>query len=150
MNKPVYLDFSILQTSRTLMYELWYGYIKPKYQNNAKLCYMDTGSFIIHTKTEDFYKDIAGDIEKRYDISNYEVDRPLPKGMNKKAIDLMKDELERMILTEFVALRSKACIYLSLMIVKTAYLRMKSYQNHNKDLKMKDIVYILKKSIRLH
>ena len=64
MNKPVYLDFSILETSRTLMYELWHDYIKRKYQNNAKLCYMDTGSFIIHTKTEDFYKDIAGDVEK--------------------------------------------------------------------------------------
>ena len=95
------------------MYELWYDYITPKYQNNAKLCYMDTGSFIIYTKTEDFYKDIAGDVEKRYDISNYEVDRPLPKGMNKKPIGLMKDELGGMILTEFVALRPKACIYLT-------------------------------------
>ena len=92
MNKPVYLGLSILEISKTLMYEFWYDYIKPKYQNNAKLCYMDTGSFIIHTKTEDFYKDIAGDVEKRYGISNYEVDRTLPKGMNKKAIGLMKDE----------------------------------------------------------
>ena len=80
MNKPVYLDFSILETSRTLMYELWHDYIKPKYQNNAKLCYMDTGSFIIHTKTEDFYKDIAGDVEKRYGISNYELIEHYQKG----------------------------------------------------------------------
>ena len=92
MRKTVYLVLSILEISKTLMYEFWYDYIKPKYQNNAKLCYMDTGSFIIHTKTEDFYKDIAGDVEKRYGISNYEVDRTLPKGMNEKAIGLMKDE----------------------------------------------------------
>ena len=46
------------------MYEFWYDYIKPKYQNNAKLCYMDTDSFIINIKTEDFYEDIANDVEK--------------------------------------------------------------------------------------
>ena len=54
LNKPVYLCFSILDISKTLMYEFWYDYIKPKYQNNAKLCYMDAGSFIIHIKTEIF------------------------------------------------------------------------------------------------
>ena len=59
MNKPVYLDLSILEISETLMYEFWYDYIKSKYQCNAKLCYMDTGSFTIQIKTEDFYKDIA-------------------------------------------------------------------------------------------
>ena len=59
MNKPVYLDLSILEISETLMYEFWYDYIKSKYQCNAKLCYMDTDSFTIQIKTEDFYKDIA-------------------------------------------------------------------------------------------
>ena len=88
------------------MYEFWYDYIKPKYQNNAKLCYMDTGSFIINIKTEDFYKDIADDVEKRFDTSNYEVYRPLPKGKNEKVIGLMKDELGEKIMTEFVALRA--------------------------------------------
>ena len=82
----VYLDLSILEISKTLMYEFWYDYIKPKYQNNAKLCYMDTDSFIIHLKTEDFYKDIADGVKNRYDTSNYGVDRPLPKGMNKNVI----------------------------------------------------------------
>ena len=72
MNKPLYLGLSILEISKTLMYEFWYDYIKPKYQNNAKLCYMDTESFIINIKTEDFYEDIANDIEKRSDTSNYE------------------------------------------------------------------------------
>ena len=76
------------------MYEFLYDYIKSKYQNNAKSFYMDTGSVIIHIKTEDFHKYIADDVKKRYDTSNYEVDRALPKGMNKKVIGLMKDELE--------------------------------------------------------
>ena len=73
------------------MYEFWYDYMKPKYADNVKLCYMDTDSFIMHIKTEDFYKDIADDIEKRFDTSNYgsnaiEFKRPLPKGINKKVI----------------------------------------------------------------
>ena len=59
-------------------------YMKPKYGDNIKLCYMDTDSFIIHIKTEDFYEDIANDVEKRFDTSNYEVNRPLPTGKNKK------------------------------------------------------------------
>ena len=62
MNNPVYLGLTILELSKTLMYEFWYDYIKPKYRNNAKLCYMDTGSFIINIKTEDFYKDIPHDV----------------------------------------------------------------------------------------
>ena len=92
MNKPVYLGMSILDISKTLMYEFWYDYIKPKYQDKAKLCYMDTGSFIIHIKTEDFYEDIADDVEKQFDTSNYDddVDRPLPKAMNKKKLFFSK------------------------------------------------------------
>ena len=82
----------MLEISKTLLYEFWYDYIKPKYQNNAKLCYVNTGSFIINTKTKDFYEDIANDLEKRFDTSNYEVNRPLPKGKNKKVIGLMKNE----------------------------------------------------------
>ena len=72
MNKPVYLGLSILEISKTLMYEFWHDYIKPKYQNNVELCYMDTDSFIIYVKAEDFYEDIADDVEKRFDTSNYE------------------------------------------------------------------------------
>ena len=93
MNKPIYLGLSILEISKILMYEFLYDYMKPKYGNNVKLCYMDTDSFIMSIKTEDFYKDIANDVEKRFDTSNYEVDRPLPTGKNKKLIGLMKDEL---------------------------------------------------------
>ena len=92
MNKPVYLGMSILDISKTLMYEFWYDYIKPKYQDRAKLCYMDTDSFVIHIKTEDFYEDIADDVEKWFDTSNYSKDdnRPLPIGKNKKVIGLSK------------------------------------------------------------
>ena len=112
MNKPVCLAFSILEISKTLMYEFWYDYIKPKYQNNAKVCYMDTDSFIILTQTEDFYKDIADDVEKRFDASNYECDRPLLTRKNKKVIGLMKDELEGKITPEFVALTPKTYSYI--------------------------------------
>ena len=65
MNKPVYLGLLILEISKKLMYEFSYDYVKPKYQDNAKLCYMDSDSFIISIKTEDFYEDIANDVEKK-------------------------------------------------------------------------------------
>ena len=93
LNKPVYLGLSILEISKTLMYEFWYDYMKPKYSDNVKLCYMDTDSCIMHIKTKDFYKDTADDVEKRFDTANYEVSRSLPTGENKKVIGLMKDEL---------------------------------------------------------
>ena len=60
-----------------MIYEFLYDYIKPKYQDNARICYMNTDSFIIYIKTEDVYEDIADDVEKRSDTSNYEVNRPL-------------------------------------------------------------------------
>ena len=112
MNKPVYLGLSILEINKTLMYGFEYDYIKPKYQNNSKLCNMDRDSFIINIKTEDFYEDIANDVEKTFDTSNYEVDRPLPKGRNKKVIGLMNDEVGGKIMTEFASLRLKTYSYL--------------------------------------
>ena len=93
MNKPVYLGLSILEVSKTLMYEFWYDYMKPKHDDNVKLCYMDTDSFIMHIKIGDFCKDIADDVEKRFDTSNYECDRPLPTEKNKEVIGLMKDKI---------------------------------------------------------
>ena len=103
INKRIYLGLSVLEISRKLMYECWYDYLKPKYDDNVKLCYMDTDNFIMHIKTEDFYKDIADDVEKRFDKSNYEVNRALPTGKNKKKIRLMKDELGGRIMAELVA-----------------------------------------------
>ena len=67
MNKPVHLGLSILELSKILMYEFWYDYVKPKYGEKAKLCYMDTNSFIVYIKTDDIYKDIAEDVETRFD-----------------------------------------------------------------------------------
>ena len=75
------------------MYEFWYIYVKPKYGEKAKSCYVDTESFIIHVKAEDIYKDIAEDVEKRSDTSNFKIDRPLPIAKNNKVIGLMKDGL---------------------------------------------------------
>ena len=97
MNKPIYLV--ILEISKTLMYEFWYDYMKPKYNDNVKLCYMETDSFIMDIKANDFYKDISNDVENKFDTSNYEVNRPLPTGKNKKIIGLMKDELGGKIIT---------------------------------------------------
>ena len=75
MNTPVYLGLSVLEMSITVMYEFWYDQGKPKYREKAKLCYMNTGSFIVYIKTGD----VAKDIETRFDASNYKLDRPLPK-----------------------------------------------------------------------
>ena len=86
MNKPIYLGLSLLEISKTLIYEFWYGYMKPKYANNVKLCYMDTDSVIMNIKTNDFYKDISNDVENRFDTSNYEVNRPLPTGKEKSLV----------------------------------------------------------------
>ena len=113
MNKPIYLGLSILDISKILRYKFWYDYMKPKNNNNVKLCYMDTDSFIMNIRTNDFYKDIANDVEKRFDTSNYEVNRPLPTGKNKKVIGLIKDELGGKIITEFVTLRPKTYSYLT-------------------------------------
>ena len=101
MNKLIYLDQAILDISKTLMYEFWYDYIKTKYGDKARLCYMDTGSFIINIKTEGFYKDIANDVNEWFDTSNYDKKdkRPLPIGINKNVIGMFKDELGGNIIT---------------------------------------------------
>ena len=114
MNKPICLEMSILGISKTLMCEFWYDYINQKHKDKAKLCYNDTDSFVIHIKTKDFYEDIANDVEKWFDTSNYDESnkRPLPIGKNKKAIGLFGDELGENIMEEFVGLRAKTWEYL--------------------------------------
>ena len=64
MNRPVYLGLSILELSKILMYEFWHGYVKPKYGEKAKLCYMDTDSSIVYIKTDDISKDIEQNMLK--------------------------------------------------------------------------------------
>ena len=114
INKPVYLGQAKLDISKIFMYEFWYNYIKPKYGDNARLCYMGSDSFVINIKTEDFYKDVSNDVEKWFDAFNYDINdkRLLPIGENKKVIGLLKDELGGKIMKEFCALRAKAYSYL--------------------------------------
>ena len=116
MNKPIAVGQAILDISKTLMYEFWYDYLKPKYQDNIKLCYMDTDSFIIQIETDDFFKDISNDVDKWFDTSKYDKNdnRPLEIGKNKKIIDKFKDELNGKIITEFIALRAKTYAYTQL------------------------------------
>ena len=118
MKKPIYLGLSILEISKIIMYEFWYDYVKKKYEDMVKLCYMDTDSLIMNIKTKDIYKDIAQDVEERFGTSNYDVDRPLPKGKNKKVIGLIKDELGGGIITEFVALRPKTYSYMTVEFIE--------------------------------
>ena len=82
MGIPVYLGFAILELSKILTYQFWYDYARPEYIKKMKLCYMDTDSFIAYLKTDDIYKDIAEDVEIRFDTSNYELEKPLRKGKN--------------------------------------------------------------------
>ena len=112
MNKPLYLGLSILELSKILMYEFWYDYVKPEYGKKINLYYMDIDSFFAYIKTDDIFKDIAEDVETRFDTSNYELERPFPKVKNKKVIGLMKDELGGKIMTKFVGLRTKPYSYL--------------------------------------
>ena len=109
MNKPVYLGMSILDISKILMYDFWYDYLKPKYNDKAKLCYMDTDSFVLNIFTEDFFEDINNDVERWFDTFNYDENdkRPLQIGENKKVIGMFKDELGRKIIKEFVHLELK-------------------------------------------
>ena len=129
MNKPIYLGLSILEISKILMYEFWYDYMKPKYNNNVKLCYMDTDSFIMNIKTNDFYEDIASDVENRFDTSNYEVNIPLPTRKNKKIIGLMKDELGGTIITEFVTLRPKTYSFKHILMIVKKIKRLKEQRS---------------------
>ena len=114
MNKPVYLGMSILDNSKTPMYEFWFDYIKPKYKDKAKPCYTDTDSFVIHNFTEDFFEDITNDVEKWFDISNYDKNdnRLLQTSINKKVIGMFKDELGGRIMKEFYSPRAKTYAYL--------------------------------------
>ena len=111
MNKPVYLSQVILDLSKIIMYEFHYDYMVPKYGDRLKLCYMDTDSLVYHIKTEDFYAEIADDVQMRFYTSGYCPNQPLPIGLYKKVTGLMKDELGGAIMTEFMALRPKLYSY---------------------------------------
>ena len=109
MNKPVYLGMCILDLSKTLMFDFHYKYIKPKYGDRAKLLFTDTDSFLYEIQTEDFYKDISGDVRDRFDTSEYKEGHPsgIPTGINKKVLGMFKDEAAGKVIKEFVGLRAK-------------------------------------------
>ena len=113
MNKPVYLGMSILDLSKTVMFDFHYNYIKPKYGKQAKLLFTDTDSFLYEIQTEDFYKDISGDVKDRFDTSDYPEGHPsgIPTGVNKKVLGMFKDETAGKIIKEFVGLRAKLYSY---------------------------------------
>ena len=119
MNKHVYLGISILELSKILMNEFSYDYLKPEYGERWKLCYMNADSFIVYIKGNDVYKDIAADVETRFDIEldiplnwiyHYELDTPLPK---EKSNWINKNKLEGKVMTKFVELRRKTSSYLT-------------------------------------
>ena len=113
INVQIYIGFTILEVSKTVMWEFFHDYLKPKYCDNMKLCYTDTDSFIFHIKTKYFYEDINNDVEEWFDTSNYKIDRPLlVTDKNKKVLDKFIDELGGRIMTKFVGLRSKTYAYL--------------------------------------
>ena len=113
MNKPVYLGMSILDLSKIVMFDFHYKYIKPKYGSKAKLLFTDTDSFLYEIQTEDFYKDISGDVKDRFDTSDYPEGHPsgIPTGINKKVLGMFKDEAAGKIIKEFVGLRAKLYSY---------------------------------------
>ena len=113
MNKPVYLGMCILDLSKTIMYEFHYNYIKPKYGDKAKLLFTDTDSLMYEIQTEDFYKDISGDVKDRFDTSDYPPNHPsgIPTGCNKKVLWMFKDEVAGRCIKEFVGLRAKLYSY---------------------------------------
>ena len=109
MVKPVYLGMCILDLSKTIMYDFHYNYINSKYGNKAKLLFSDTDSLMYEIQTEDFYKDISGDVKDRFDTSDYPENHPsgIPTGINKKVLGMMKDEAGGKTIKEFVGLRAK-------------------------------------------
>ena len=109
MNKPVYLGMCILDLSKTIMYDFHYNYIKSKYGDKAKLLFSDTDSLMYEIQTEDFYKDISGDVKDRFDTSDYPENHPsgIPTGINKKVLGMMKDEAGGKTIKELVGLRAK-------------------------------------------
>ena len=112
MNMSIYLGLSILDLGKTVRFEFWYDYAKAKFDENSKLCYKDTDIFIVKVKTVDIYKDITEDVETRFDTSNFEIDRPLPKVKSKTVFGPMKYELGGQIMKKNFGLRAKTYSYL--------------------------------------
>ena len=113
MDVPIYIGLTILEVSKTVIWEFFYDYLTPTYGDKMKLCYTDTDSFISHIKAKEFYEDINNDVEEWFDTSNYKIDRPLLiTDKNKKVVGKFKDELGGRIMTRFIGLHAKVYAYL--------------------------------------
>ena len=114
INKPIYFGQAVLDLSKILMFEFWYGYLKPMYGDKIRLCYTDTDSFIMHIKTDDFYKDISANVDKWFDTSNFNKNdnKTLEIGQNKNVLGTFKDDLGGKIMTKSVDLRAKTYSFL--------------------------------------
>ena len=112
-DKPMYLGMSILDLSKTLMYNFHYNYIKKKYGHKAELLFTDTDSLMYEIQTEGFYKDISEDVKDRFDTSDYPPNHPsgIPSGWNKKELGMFKNEIRGEVIDEFVGLRAKMYSY---------------------------------------
>ena len=125
MNKPIIVGQTILDKSKMLVYEFYYEYLKPKYSNKVNLLYMDTDSFILEIKTDDFFEDTRKDLVRWFDTSNYHKDMVLPDeyakvaNVNKKVIGKMKNELGKGHMSKFVALSPKIYAYKQILVDKT-------------------------------
>ncbi len=106
LNKPIPVGLSILDISKTLMYDFHYNYIKKEYGNKAQLLYTDTDSLVYHITTEDMYEDFKKHQDK-FDFSEYPLDHPNYNKTNAKVIGKMKDEVKGKIIKEFVGIRPK-------------------------------------------
>ena len=111
-NKPVYCGMSILDLSKTMIYDFHYNYIIPKFGKKQKLLFTDTDSLCYEIETDDFFADIAGDVKELFDTSNFDKNHPSGiQGKNKKVPGMMKDEAGGKIIEEFVGLRAKLYSY---------------------------------------
>jgi hypothetical protein len=113
LNKPCYVGMSILDLSKTLMYDSHYNTIKKEYGDKAKLLFTDTDSLMYEIKTDNVYEDFKriGDEKNCWDNSDYPKDSPYHSTHNKKVIGKFKDEASGVPVTEFVGLRSKMYSY---------------------------------------
>lgn len=107
-NKPVYLGVCILDIRKLLVYDFYYRYIKPKYKEKSQLLMTDTDSLPYEIERNEFFKDISGDVESKFNTSNFPENHPsLPTGKNKNVIRMLKNETGGEGITEFVGLKSK-------------------------------------------
>ena len=125
MNRPIIVGQTILDKSKMLMYEFYYEYLKPTYSNKVNLLYVDTDSFLLEIKTDDFFEDTKKDLVRWFDTSNYHKDMVLRDeyakvaNVNKKVIGKMKNELGKGHMSEFVALSPKIYAYKQILVDKT-------------------------------